>query len=212
MSVSVKRRHDLFSRKHEQLSGSEVESVTPNRKRDAREMAATMDHSDIRGLVTAFHLFLAGLPCSNDWNHLKDVRIKTSRVPLIGPARRVAVSVYELLGECARVSGLRRQADTNLGSSGGDFDLSGNILEEASQLSSNSDTAFVLSHFPPCIQLAKSIGQTQLGLPGDIADGFGLTLLAHFDGTAHPGVEAVSPGGFHRQTLPIAVGRRLASK
>ena len=47
-------------------------SVTPNRKRDAQEMAATMDHSDIRGLVTAFHLLLAGLPRSRSWDHRRD--------------------------------------------------------------------------------------------------------------------------------------------
>ena len=51
-------------------SGAESESVTPNRKRDAREMAAAMDHSDIRGLATAFHLFLAGLPRSRDWDRM----------------------------------------------------------------------------------------------------------------------------------------------
>lgn len=51
-------------------------SVTPDRQRDAREMAATMDHSDIRGLATAFHLFLAGLPRSSDGDHHMDAHIK----------------------------------------------------------------------------------------------------------------------------------------
>jgi hypothetical protein len=32
-------------------------------------MAATMDLSSIRGLVTAFHLFLAGLPRSEEGDH-----------------------------------------------------------------------------------------------------------------------------------------------
>jgi len=59
-------------------------------------MDATMDHSDIRGLGTAFHLFLAGLPRSRVRDHHVDARIKTSRIPLIGLARRVAASVWSL--------------------------------------------------------------------------------------------------------------------
>jgi hypothetical protein len=51
-------------------------STTPNEQRDARAMAATMDHSDIRGLATAFHLFLAGLPRSRNWDHQVDAHIK----------------------------------------------------------------------------------------------------------------------------------------
>jgi hypothetical protein len=31
-------------------------------QRDAQTVLATMDHADIRGLVTAFHLSVAGLP------------------------------------------------------------------------------------------------------------------------------------------------------
>jgi hypothetical protein len=31
-------------------------------QRDARAVLATMDHADIRGLVAAFHLSVAGLP------------------------------------------------------------------------------------------------------------------------------------------------------
>src|SRR6185437_1170052 len=77
MSCDVKRRHGLFSRRHERLSLScGEETVTPNRERDAQAMAATMDHSDIRGLATAFHLFLAGLPRSKHWDHRGEARIK----------------------------------------------------------------------------------------------------------------------------------------
>ena len=64
--------------------------ATPNEQRDARAMAATMDHSDIRGLGTAFHLFLAGLPRSSRGDHHVDAHIKRPRIPLIVPAHRVA--------------------------------------------------------------------------------------------------------------------------
>ena len=64
--------------------------ATPNEQRDARAMAATMDHSDIRGLGTAFHLFLAGLPRSSLGDHQVDAHIRRPRIPLIAPAHRVA--------------------------------------------------------------------------------------------------------------------------
>jgi hypothetical protein len=97
MAAFVKRRHGLFSRAHEHCMRTQM-SVTPNGERDAWGMAATMDHSDIRGLGTAFHLFLAGLPRSRVWDHHMDARIKPSRIPLIVPAHRVAVSVLSWRG------------------------------------------------------------------------------------------------------------------
>ena len=78
MSGQVKRRHRLFSRGRDCLSPIGEASVAPKRERDAREMAATMDHSDIRGLATAFHLFLAGLPRSRSWDHHEGARIKVA--------------------------------------------------------------------------------------------------------------------------------------
>jgi hypothetical protein len=67
------------------------EGAIPNEQRDARGMAATMDHSNIRGLDTALHLFFAGLPRSDFGDHpLSDARSKNPRIPLIDPAHRVA--------------------------------------------------------------------------------------------------------------------------
>jgi hypothetical protein len=43
--------------------------VTPDEERDARSLSATMDHSDIRGLVTALHRCVAGLPRSSVGDH-----------------------------------------------------------------------------------------------------------------------------------------------
>src|ERR1700676_1217938 len=71
MAAFVKRRHSLFSRDHEHGLHT-VLSVTPNVEREAWGMAATMDHSDIRGLGTALHLFLAGLPRSRSGDHPKN--------------------------------------------------------------------------------------------------------------------------------------------
>src|SRR6202140_5354072 len=71
MAAFVKRRHGLFSWDHEHGLRTQL-SVTPNGERDAWGMAATMDHSDIRGLSTALHLFLAGLPRSRSGDHPKN--------------------------------------------------------------------------------------------------------------------------------------------
>src|SRR5438132_794192 len=71
MAADVKQRHGLFSRSHEHGLRTGM-SVTPNGERDAWGMAATMDHSDIRGLGTALHLFLAGLPRSRSGGHPKN--------------------------------------------------------------------------------------------------------------------------------------------
>ena len=49
-----------------------------------------MDHADIRGLATAFHLSVAGLPQSSVGDHPMDAHISCSRIPLIGPRHRVA--------------------------------------------------------------------------------------------------------------------------
>lgn len=52
-------------------------SATPNGERDAWGMAATMDHSSIRVLDNAFHLFFAGLPRSEDGDHRNGCSRKT---------------------------------------------------------------------------------------------------------------------------------------
>ena len=51
---------------------------------------ATMDHSDIRGLVTALHRYVTGLPLSKVGDHRVDAHVELSRIPLIVFARRVS--------------------------------------------------------------------------------------------------------------------------
>jgi hypothetical protein len=150
--------------------------VTPNRKRDVREMAATMDHSDIRGLGTAFHLFLAGLPRSRIWDHHKDARIKlVEDSPHRARASRCRFGVG-LSKAGALVSHLRDCVGVKAGGSGRDLHLPGDISDEAGELSSDRHAAFVLSHFPARVQFANSVRETQLCPPGDVAYGFGLGL------------------------------------
>src|SRR5580698_5338074 len=155
--------------------------MTPNRKRDAQEMAATMDHSDIRGLATAFHLFLAGLPRSKSWDHHRDARIKlVEDSPHRSCASRYRFGV-ELSGRGESVGHLQqRYGVKRRHGSGGNFHLPSDVPDEACELSSDCYTALVLSHLSARVQFTESIRQAQLGFPGDVAYGFGLSLLADF--------------------------------
>src|ERR1700722_20035711 len=62
---------------------SRVEEATAQGTRDARGFAATIDHADIRGLVTAFLLSVAGLPRSSVGDQHADAHVASSRIPLI---------------------------------------------------------------------------------------------------------------------------------
>jgi hypothetical protein len=55
------------------------------------KLMATMDQSDIRGLITAFHRFVAELPLSNLGDHrFLDAHVELSRILLIEFAHRVS--------------------------------------------------------------------------------------------------------------------------
>jgi hypothetical protein len=77
MAFFVKRRCRYISRDHERLLERMGRGVTLNRERDAWGMAATMDHSSIRVLGNAFHLFFAGLPRSDNGDHRGGCSLKT---------------------------------------------------------------------------------------------------------------------------------------
>src|SRR6185312_2334172 len=158
-------------------------------------MAATMDHSDIRGLATAFHLFLAGLPRSRSWVHRLDARIKRAEdSPHRSRASRCRFGVGAFRLSVGLVSHPLGRWSVKAGCSGRDFHLPGDIPDEAGELTSDRDAAFVLGHFSPCIELAKAVREAKLRSPGEVADGFGLTFLAYLDGAADSGIEAVGPG------------------
>ena len=155
-----------------------------------------MGHSDIRGLATAFHLFLAGLPRSRSWDHHVDARIKlVEGSPHRSRASRCRFGVEAFGWEAGSVSHLLLgRLGMRLIGSGGDLHLPCDIPDKAGELAGDRHAALALSHLSPCVQFAKPVGESKLRFPGDIADGFGLTFLAHLDGAANSGVEAVGPG------------------
>ena len=59
-----------------------AEELTAQGTRDARAFLGDDDQPDIRGLVTAFHLSVAGLPRSSVGDHHADAHLGLSRIPL----------------------------------------------------------------------------------------------------------------------------------
>jgi len=160
MSGEVKRRHGLFSRDRDVSMGTVEGSVTPKRERDAREMAATMDYSDIRGLATAFHLFLAGLPRSRSWDHHEGARIKFAEDSSHrSRASRFHFGVKLGCGCSVAVDYLPGRRDWKLQRSGRDLHLPSDIPDKARKLPGDRHTAFVLCHFPSGVELAEPIGE-----------------------------------------------------
>lgn len=89
--------------------------------------------------------------------------------------------------------------------SGGELDLSCGIPDEAGEFASDRHAAFVLRQPSPHAQDFVAPCQAQLGAPGDVADGFGLALLAHLDEAAHLGFEAVVPCGLDQDAPGVCV-------
>src|SRR5271156_771446 len=207
MAAFVKRRHGLFSRDHEHGLRT-VWSVTPNRERDAWGMAATMDHSDIRGLGTALHLFLAGLPRSRSGDHPKNrVRWCSHKIfedsPHRSHASRSRLSVLlevRVLGDRAPlvVAGIKKDLRVH-------FHMARHVPDEAGEFAGDSDADFVLCQLSSYRETAPALGQTQLRLPGDIADDLRLPLLANLETSSDLSFEAIIPGRLHQDTSSMFV-------
>ena len=69
------------------------------------ELEATIDQSDIRGLVTALQRFVAGLPLSEIEDHHDGCHAKLSRIPLIVSGAAFRLEYFELLATHFAVSG-----------------------------------------------------------------------------------------------------------
>src|SRR6266436_1921949 len=166
-------------------------------------MAATMDHSDIRGLGTALHLFLAGLPRSSVGDHrigcphrtFEDSphRARASRCRFGGRiSEKWSVVSLTVLGAAQRSSDER-------------FDLACDVPDKAAQFTGDGHTDFILRQLTPHAQMSEAFGQTQLCVPGDVAYGFGLTLLAHLQTTADSGAVAIRPSRLDEHASSVLV-------
>jgi len=131
-----------------------------------------------------------------------DAHAKFSRVPLIVPAHRVAGSVAAFSGVCAVLS-LPGWFSAAWVSSRERFNLSGDVPDKAAQLARDGYTDFVLRQLASRAQMFEALGQAQLRAPGDIAYGFRLTLLPHFQWAAHSGRVAIGPSRLDQDSAGV---------
>src|SRR6266481_105397 len=203
MAAFVKRRLDLFSRDHEHGLRTQM-SVTPNGERDGWGMAATMDHSDIRGLGTALHLFLAGLPRSRDGDHPEGCSLKSFEdSPHRSHASRSRLGVVlevKVLSDCAPVVVAGIEKDL-----GAHFHMARYVPDEAGELAGDSDADFVLRQLSSHRKTAPAFGQAQLRFPGDVTDDLRLPLLANLEATGDLRFEAIIPRGLHQDASRMFV-------
>jgi hypothetical protein len=212
MAAFVKRRHGLFSRSHDHDLRT-LMSVTPNGERDAWGMAATMDHSDIRGLGTALHLFLAGLPRSRNGDHPEGCSLKAFEdSPHRSHASRCQFGVLleiEVLGDSAPVEVAVIEGD--LRACRLELYVARDVPDKSGQFASDGDADFILSELSSHQKTAPALGQAQLRLPRDVADDLRLPLLANFQTPS--GFQAASTRIRRACLLPLLVippCRRLA--
>src|SRR4051812_2905778 len=175
-------------------------SVTPKRKRDARVKFATMDHSDIRGLTTAFHLFFAGLPRSKDGDHPENCvgSARGSHKIFEGSPHRSRASRFRfgMLLEVMAVGGSTPAMSdwAMMGISGLEGHVSADIPDKACELAGDRHADFVLIELASHGKASPAFGQSQLGLPGDVTDDLRLVFLAHLQDSADLCFEAIVPG------------------
>jgi hypothetical protein len=79
------------------------------------------------------------------------------------------------------------------------------IPDKAAQFARNGDTGFVLVKLAPHPQMPVPLAQTQLGLPGDIADNLGLSLLSDLKLPADIRLVAIVPGRFNQDAPGVLV-------
>ena len=168
-----------------------------------------MDHADIRGLVTAFHLSVAGLPRSSVRDHRADAHIAISRIPLIEARASRDPCVVSSIEIIAERSNLLLGVGRNIVRySYARFDLAGDVPDEGREFTRDRHTDLVECELA-CREMSVALRKTQLRSPGDIADCLGLSFLTHLQDSAQPGREAVIPGRLHQHApawlLPVLV-------
>src|SRR6202453_4381310 len=122
-------------------------------------MAATMDHSSIRGLGTALHLFLAGLPRSEIGDHPEGCSLKTSEdSPHRSHASRSQLGVVldvKVLSDRAPVIVAGIEKDL-----GAHFHMVRHVPDEAREFAGDSDADLVLLQLSSHRKAAPALGQT----------------------------------------------------
>src|SRR6185437_15610630 len=165
------------------------------------ELQATMDHADIRGLVTALHRSVAGLPRSRVGDHSliggcphSELEDSPHRVPRIAlPIRCAPLTSWE----CPPIALVRWR-------SGARADLLADAPDKASQLPSDGHADLVVLQASGG-ERPVTVVQTQLRSPGDRAHGRGLLFLTLLKRYGDARREAVVPGRFDEHASGMAI-------
>jgi hypothetical protein len=122
-----------------------AEESTAQGTRDAGALVRDDDQTDIRGLVTAFQLSVAGLPRSSVGDHHADAHIVRSRIPLIGArASRDPCVVGSMVVKIAGCCDLLLAMDLNAAEYSCDrFDLAGDVPDEGREFARDRHTDLV---------------------------------------------------------------------
>ena len=181
-------------------SPKSVEFSEPDGQRDARQLQATMDHTDIRGLGTALHRSVAGRPRSKAGDH----PVRCPHSPSEGSPHRVPRVALPI----RFVRRLHHWEVSSCGLCGWDSawndDLLADAQNKARQFSRDRHADLVVLHaarsaFPiPMVQ-------AQLCAPGDGADVGRLALLTLLQRHSDARWEAVVPRRLNQDSAYVGV-------
>src|SRR5215475_9075009 len=175
----------------------------PTRNATSGVMAATMDHSSIRALNSAFPHFFAGLPRSESGDHRGGCSLKTFEgSPHRSRASRSWLGLV-LLGKQLDRHLLRSISE--VGYLGDGRHVSCQVPDESTELSSDRHADLGHLHLAAEVELAKALCEAQLRLPGDVSDGLWLALLADLLLASNAGREAVGPSRLDQDAAHMAV-------
>src|ERR1700752_1217450 len=146
-----------------------------------------MDHADIRGLGTALHRSVAGLPRSSVGDHPEGCPHRT----LEGSPHRVRAS--RCRSGVSTVSSWWCSVVRLASGSVARADMPADVPDEAGEFARERDADLVVLQAAG-LESPVPMAQAQLRTPGDRADRRGLIFLAHLQHSAHAGGEAVVPG------------------
>src|ERR1700694_3198466 len=142
-----------------------------------RGAVATMDHTDIRGLVTALHRSVAGLPRSSIGDHrggCPHSPFEGSRLRARAARRRSGVST---------VMSWRGPPASRVSRSGARSDVPADIPDESGEFAGERDADLVVLQ-PAGPEPAVAVVQAQVRAPGDRADLGRLSFLTNLQGGA----------------------------
>src|SRR6202140_2841201 len=162
------------------------------------ELVATMDHADIRGLVTALHRSVAGLPRSSIGDH----RGGCPHSSVEGSPHRVRAS--RCRSGVSTVTSWSWSLISPVSRSRTRCNVPADIPNEGGEFARERDTDLVVVQSAG-LEAPVAVVQAQLRPPGDRADLGRLSLLTQLQALADAGGVAVVPGRLDQYAAHVSV-------